>query len=257
MGCRPTTCDMAMLDNPRRMAELTFSVGSGTRGDRVMTPAEAALAIRDLMRETGETVSGMARRLHVHEDTCRAILSILDLPREWRGMWRYGRADGSGRLPFSMAAKLGPAYRTGRITKEELDMLKEAALDRDRPARCEDISGILSYHHRNPGKAMSECIAAIMSLAPDRAPQYVIITDISGALLARMSGSGGTPGDAIRGVLSEVLGGEVQAVRVKDGKFAHIMLDKAAREGFYALAARKGLPAKDLVNRLCSEAAKT
>ena len=128
----------------------------------------------------------------------------------------------------------------------------EAALDAHRPARCEDISSILSYHHRNPGKAMSECIAAIMSLAPDRAPQYVIITDISDAVLTRMSGSGGTPGDAIRDVLSAALGGEVQAVRVKDGKFVHIMLDKAAREGFYALVARKGLPTKDLANRPCS-----
>ncbi len=169
---------MTLLHDPKRMTRFRLSVGTHTYGNRPMTSVEVALAMRELMDETSETLEGMARRLQVHVDTCRMFLSILDLPKDWWGILYFGQTGSSGSLPFSIAHKLGPKFKSGKLTRDDLDMLKGATLDPKKPARRDDITNILSYQSKNPDKTMEECIRAIMNLTPDKISSYVVITDI-------------------------------------------------------------------------------
>jgi len=243
----------AMLDNPKLMARLKLSIGTGTRGDRPMTPAEVALAIRNVSDETGDSIDKVARRLQVHPDTCRMFLSILDLPKDWRGMWHFGRADSSGRLPFSIAGKLGSRFKNSRLTKDDLDLLKGAALDPARPARRDDITNILSYHLKNPEKTLGQCIRDIMKMTPQKISSHVIITDIDPDMLAAITPEGGDPRDAAIGILAgHFPEGAIRDLRVKDGMHLQILLSEDGYDEFYALARRANQPAKNLINHLCA-----
>ena len=228
------------------MARLKLSVGAGARRPRPMTPIEVATAMREFAAETGETTEGIAKRLRVHPVTCRRFLAILDLPPDWRGIWRFGRADSSGRLPFSMGAMMGPRFADGTLSKDDLDLLKRAALDPGKPARSDDIANILSCRLKNPDKPISECIREIMMLTPRRVSSYVIITDIDPSLAAAK--------DAVAEALSARLPeGSVKDLRIRDGMHVWILLTRAGYDGFYRLAEKTGVMPKDLVKTLCSE----
>lgn len=211
-----------------------------------MTPTEVAVAMREFAAETGETVDGIARRLRVHPDTCRMFFAILDLPPDWRGIWHFGQADSSGRLPFSMAGMMSARFVDGTLSKNDLDLLKGAALDPDRPARRDDIANILSCRFKNPDKPISKCIKEIMGLTPRRISSYVIITDIDPTLVAAK--------DSVAGALSARLPkGSVKDLRIRDGKHVQILLTRAGYDGFYGLADQMDVKPKDLVKTLCSE----
>ena len=235
------------------MARLKLSVGTHTRGERPMMPAEAALALKEFTEETHETVEGVARRLGVHPDTCRLFLSILDLPSDWREIWHFGKADGTGRLPFSMAGRLASGFRNGTLSKDDLDLLKGAVLDPDNPARREDITNILSCRYKNPDKPLEECIREIMNLTPRRIQSYVIITDIDlGTASLPRDDADGTEGSIMSTLAQHLPGGSVEDLRICDGRHLQICLTKEGYDGFYRLAGRLGLAPKDLANHLCS-----
>lgn len=244
---------MTMLHDPERLARLKLSIGTRMR-QRPMTPAEVAVAIEEFAAETGEPIEKVARRLGVRADTCRMFLAILDLPKDWWGLWHFGQADSSGRLPFSMAGKLGNRFKNGKLAKDDLDMLKGAALDSKRPMRRDDLTNILAYKAKNPEKTLERCITDVMNLTPERITSYVVITDIDPGFLAKIGKNDSSIKDAITAMLERNFSdGVVADLRIKDDIYLHILLDKKGHDEFYALAKRRNVPASCLINHLCSE----
>ncbi len=240
---------MTMLHNPKRMARLRLSIGTRTYDDRPMTPAEVALGIQEFADETGETLESIAKRLQVHTDTCRMFLSILDLPKDWWGIWHFGQTKSSGHLPFSMAHKLGPKFKSGKLTKGDLDLLKGAALDPKKPARRDDITNILSYYSKNPQKTLSECITDIMNLTPEKISSYVIITDIDQKFLKSIAV------ESARATILKMLGkyfdDSIEDLRITNDSHLLILFNERGHDLFYKLAKKENISTKNLVNYLC------
>ena len=242
---------MTMLHDPERLARLKLSVGTLTHDNRPMTPVEVAFAIREFVDETGEGLPNIAKRLGVTVDTCKMFLAILDLPKDWHGIWHFGRSDSSRSLPFSMAGKIAPKFKNGNLTKNDLDMLKGAALDPEKPARRDDITNILAYHSKNPEKTLQDCIKTIMNLTPEKISSYVVITDINPKFLK--------PDDQhTRNSVLDMLkkyfpNGSVEDLRIKDGSHLMILFDEQGYDKFYEMARRRNIPAKNLINYLRSE----
>ena len=233
------------------MARLKLSIGTRTHNNRPMTPVEVALAIREFADETGSTMDNIAKRLGVHTDTCRMFLAILDLPKDWWGIWHFGSADSSGLLPFSMASKLSSRFKNNKLTKDDLDLLKGAALNPKKPARRDDITNILSYHSKNPNATMKSSIKDIMNLIPEKISSYVIITDIDLKFLKPDAES------ARKYILKTLekyfVNKSVEDLRIKGESHLLILFNKEGYDRFYELARKENIPAKNLLNHLCSK----
>lgn len=247
----------AALGNPDRMARLLLSTGSRARGmERPMRPVEVALAIRDLCEETGEPPGGAARRLNIHEDTCRMFLSILDMPEDWWGVWGFGGGgtDGAGGiLPVSLARSIGSRFKAGTLTLDDMNLLKGAILDPEQPARRDDVTAMLSCHRINPGKPMEECITEIMNLRPVRITSYVVTAGVDAGTVR-----GSDAAASARGVLEAHLPpGSLEDVRIprggtRDGRIMLLLL--LSKDGYDALvgaAKRGGVPVGDLIGGWC------
>ena len=242
---------MTMLHNPKRMARLKLSVGTRTYNNRPMTPVEVALAIKEFADETGSTMNNIAKRLGVNTSTCRMFLAILDLPKDWWGVWHFGSADSSGLLPFSMASKLSSRFKNNELTKDDLDLLKGAAMDPKKPARRDDITNILSYHSKNPNTTLKSAIKDIMNLTPEKVSSHVIITDIASKFLKPDAES------ARKSILKTLekyfVNKSIEDLRIKGKAHLLILFNEEGYDRFYELARKENIPAKNLVNHLCSE----
>lgn len=232
-----------------------MSIGTRYHGERPMTPAEVAIAIRELQEATKEPLEKTARRLNVHKDTCSMFLAILDLPEDWHNIWKFGQADESGRLPFSMASKLAPKFKKNQISKNDLDLLKGAALDPKTPARRDDISNILSCLSKNPGRTLEECMKEIMNLIPERIPGYVFITDINPEFVSKLKSRSVKIGKPVKDVVLDIFShyfsdNTIEDLRIKNDQYIQILFNEEGHKTLYKLAVKYKVVLKNLINHI-------
>jgi len=237
------------------MAELKMSIGTKSHGDRPLTPVEVARAIQDLQKETKEPLEKIADRLGVHKDTCNMFLSILDLPNDWHDIWRFGQADESGRLPFSMASRLAPKFKKNLLSKNDLDLLKGAALDPKMPARRDDVSNILTCISKNPEKTLEKCFEEIMNLIPERIPAFVFITDIKPEFVAELKSRSEKIGKPVKEIILEIFShyfptNSVEDLRIKNEQYIQILFNEEGHNALYKLAEDEGTVLKNLINHI-------
>jgi hypothetical protein len=235
------------------MAELKMSIGTKTHGDRPLTPVEVAIGIQELQKETGETLENIARRLAVDKSTCNMFLAILDLPKDWHDIWRFGKADESGRLPFSMASKIAPKFKKNLLSKNDLDLLKGAAMDPKIPARRDDIHNIITCISKNPGKTVAKCIEEIMNLVPERIPGFVFITDINPEFVIDLKTRSNETQKSVKEIIKEIFSryfpvNSVEDLRIKEERYIQILFNEEGHNYLYNLAEKEKLPLKNVIN---------
>lgn len=240
------------------MAELKMSIGTKTHGERPLTPVEVAFGIRDLQEETGEKLEKIAERLKVHQDTCKMFLAILDLPEDWYDIWRFGKADESGRLPFSMASKIAPKLKNKTLSKSDLDILKGAALDTKSPARRDDISNILSCIMKNPESNVEKCCTEIMNLKPEKIPGFVFITDINPEFVIELNERSLKIGKSVKEILLDIFSSyfptrSMEDLRIKNDQYIQIVFNKEGHDTLYKLSEIEKTPLKKLINHILAK----
>ena len=232
-----------------------MSIGVRTHGERPMTPYKVALSIQELINETGDDLKKIGNRLKVTPDTCKMFLAILDMPPDWWDILRFGTADGSGRLPFSMASKVAPKFKKGEIIEDDLDLLKGAAVHPTTPALRDDINNIISCYSTNPDKSIQDCIKEIMNLVPDKISSFIIITDIDPKFVEKIKKTDDTN---VNQLLIKILSKyfpekSIENIRIKNEIFIQLFLNEVGHKSFYALAEKKGLLPKEVINDLLDE----
>lgn len=250
---------MSILKDHKRLARLSESIGVGTHGERPMTPIEVAYAIEDLKNATGDSIKDIARnRLHVDPSTCRLFLSLLDLPPEWSGMFHYGSADSSGRIPLSLACRIAPKFKNNKLTKRQVDLLKSAMLDSNESAKRDDIIAVITCIANHPEKSTEQCIRDIMNLTPKIIRGYVVITDIDSDFVSKIrkecTNSDMTEQEILLLKLSKHFSkNSINGVKIKNDKFVQISFDKKGYAEFYSMAKKKGVSANSLVDHILSK----
>ena len=250
---------MSILDDPQRLAKLRYSIGTHTHGKRPMTPIEVAVAIKDLEEASGDSLKNIAnKRLHVTVDTCNLFLPFLDLPPELVGMFHFGSADGSGRMPFSLVRWIAPNLKNNKLTTDQVDLLKGAMLDPDKSATRDDIIAIIRCMTENPEKSGKQCIREIMNMTPVIVRGYLIITDIDPEIVLETRKEGEKYGKREHDVLLLKISkyfskNSVKGVRIKNDKFVQISLDENGHKEFYNMAKKENVSANDLVNHILSK----
>ena len=249
---------MSILNDPQRLAKLRYSIGTHTHGERPLTPIQVAYAINDLKEASGDSLGNIAKkRLHVNLTTCELFLSFLDLPQEMVGMFHYGQADGSGRMPFSLAKWIAPNLKDNKLTKDKVDLLKGAMLDSDKPATRDDIIAVITCMKKHPEKSGKQCIQEIMNMTPEIVRGYLVITDIDPNIVSDIRKeckiSSLSEHDTLLSKLSKHFSeNSIGGVRVKDDKFIQISFDEKGHEEFYDMAKKENKSANDLVNHILS-----
>lgn len=242
-----------------RLAKLNESIGVGTHGERPMTPIEVAYAIEDLKKATGDSIKDIARnRLHVDPSTCRLFLSLLDLPPEWHGMFHYGSADNSGRMPLSLACRIAPKFKNNKLTRHQVDLLKGAMLDSNESAKRDDIIAVITCIANHQEKSTEQCIQDIMNLTPKIIRGYVVITDIGSDFVSKIrkecTNSGMPEHEILLSKLSKYFSkSSINGVKIKNDKFVQILLDKKGYDEFYNITNKEGVSANNLVDHILSK----
>ena len=198
------------------------------------------------------------KRLHVTIDTCNLFLSFLDLPRELVGIFHFGPADGSGRMPFSLAKWIAPNLKGNKLTKDHVDLLKGAMLDPDKPARRDDIIAIITCMTKNPEKSGKQCIQEIMNMTPEIIRGYLVITDIDPEIVLEIRKESKKSGMQEHNILLSKLSkhfseNSIDGVRIKNGKFIQISFNATGHHEFYDMAKKENTSANELVNHILSK----
>lgn len=249
---------MSILNDPERLAKLKGSIGVRTHGERPMTPIEVAHAIEDLKKATGDSLKDIAKnRLHVNPSTCRMFLSLLDIP-ELSGMFHYGPADNSGRIPLTLAYRIAPKFKNNKLTKHQIDLLKDAMLNSNEPARRDDIIAVLACMKNHPEKSIEECIREIMNVTPKIIHGYVVITDISSSFVSTIRkkciNSSMLEQEILLSKLSKHFSkNSVNEAKIKNDKFVQISFDKSGYNEFYSMAKKEDVSANNLVDYILSK----
>ena len=241
------------------MAKLSYSIGTHTHGERPLTPIQVAYAIKDLKEASGDSLGYIAKkRLHVTPDTCNLFLSFLDLPRELVGMFHFGPADGSGRMPFSLAKWIAPSLKDNKLTKNHVDLLKGAMLDPEKPATRDDIIAMINCMTKNPEKSGKQCIQEIMNMTPEIVRGYLVITDIDPEIVLEIRKESKKSGMQEHEVLLSKLSkhfseNSIDGVRIKNDKFIQISFDENGHGEFYDMANKEDISANELINHILSK----
>lgn len=256
-------CKLSILNDPKRLAKLRYSIGTHEKGVRPLTPIQVAYALNDLKKDSGDSLVNIAKkRLHVDPSTCGLFLPLLDLPLELVGMFHYGKVDGSGRMPFSLGRWIAPRLKNNKLTKDHVDLLKGAMLDPDKTATRDDIIAVITCMTKNPDKSGKQCIQEIMNMTPEIIHGYLVITDIDKDIVLEIRNQSKKldvpESEVLLSKLSKHFSeNSINAVRIKDDKFIQISLNKTGHEEFYNMAKNEDVSANDLVNHILNKEDRT
>ena len=161
-------------------------------------------------------------------------------------------------MPFSLAKWIAPNLKDNKLTKDQVDLLKGAMLDPDKPATRDDIIAVIFCMTKNPEKSGKQCIQEIMNLTPEIVRGYLVITDIDPEIVSDIRKEGEKSGmpeqDVILSKLSKYFSEHsIDGVRVKDDKFIQISFDEKGHGEFYDMAKKEDISANDLVNNILSK----
>lgn len=255
---------LRVLDNPSLLAQLIMSVGTGS-SNRPMNPYDAARAIKELIEDiknvhkaktdkylsNSKAVEDAARRLGITTSTCQEFLHVLKMPPSWRGVLAFRGNRRDGRLPFTIARKLAPRYKSGKLSEDDLNLLMSVAVNQN--ATRDDIEDIVIYKDKNKSLQLTECVKHIMNLTPIIIKGFVTITDVNPALLRKVKSVQDITGaKAVQTLLIKQLGGNaIKDVQIKHKSYAQIVFsDKSGSDEFYNLAKKHTTSPNNLINSL-------
>ena len=173
-------------------------------------------------------------------------------------MFHFGPADGSGRMPFSLAKWIAPSLKDNKLTKNHVDLLKGAMLDPEKPATRDDIIAMINCMTKNPEKSGKQCIQEIMNMTPEIVRGYLVITDIDPEIVLEIRKESKKSGMQEHEVLLSKLSkhfseNSIDGVRIKNDKFIQISFDENGHGEFYDMANKEDISANELINHILSK----